>query len=31
MQSTTEQDIESGETYLGIMQQNLEVLKKALQ
>ena len=31
MQSTTEQDIESGATYLGIMQQNLEVLKKALQ
>ena len=31
MQSTTEQDIESGETYLGIMQQNLEVLKQALQ
>ena len=31
MQSTTEQDSESGETYLGIMQQNLEVLKKALQ
>ena len=31
MQSTTEQDIESGGTYLGIMQQNLEVLKKALQ
>ena len=31
MQSTTEQDIESGETYLDIMQQNLEVLKKALQ
>ncbi len=31
MQSTTEQDIESGATYLGIMQQNLEVLKQALQ
>ena len=31
MQSVTTKDIEGGETYLGVMQQNLEVLKKALQ
>ena len=31
MQSVTSKDIEAGETYLGVMQQNLEVLKKALQ
>lgn len=31
MQSVTTKDIEEGETYLGVMQQNLEVLKKALQ
>ena len=31
MQSVTTKDIEAGETYLGVMQQNLEVLKKALQ
>ena len=31
MQSVTTKDIEGGETYLGVMRQNLEVLKKALQ
>lgn len=31
MQSVTTKDIEGGETYLSVMQQNLEVLKKALQ
>ena len=31
MQSVTTKDIEGGETYLGVMQQNLEVLKKELQ
>lgn len=31
MQSVTTKDIEGGESYLGVMQQNLEVLKKALQ
>lgn len=30
MQSTTSQDIEGGATYLSIMKENLEVLKKAL-
>ena len=30
MQGTTAQDVEAGETYLGIMQRNLDVLKQAL-
>ncbi len=31
MQSVTEKNIADGETYLGVMQKNLEVLKQALQ
>ena len=31
MQSTTEEDIKAGASYLGIMEKNLEVLKEALQ
>ena len=31
MQSTTSQDVEAGATYLSIMNENLEVLKQALQ
>lgn len=31
MQSTTSQDVKNGETYLGAMEGNLEVLKQALQ
>ena len=31
MQSTTSQDVADGTTYLSVMEQNLEVLKKALQ
>lgn len=31
MQSTTSQDVANGTTYLSVMEQNLEVLKKALQ
>ena len=31
MQSTTSEDVKNGATYLGIMESNLEVLKKALQ
>ena len=31
MQSTTEEDIKAGDSYLGIMEKNLEVLKEALQ
>ena len=30
MQGTTAQDVEAGETYLGIMQRNLDVLRRAL-
>ena len=31
LQSVTSKDIENGESYLGIMQENLEVLKQAIQ
>ena len=31
MQSTTSKDVESGTTYLSVMQANLDVLKEALQ
>ena len=31
MQSVTEADIENGETYLSVMEDNLKVLKEALQ
>ena len=30
MQSVSEQDIEEGESYLSVMERNLEVLKEAL-
>ena len=31
LQSVTSKDVEAGVSYLGVMQQNLEVLKEALQ
>ena len=30
LQSTTSKDVQNGTTYLGVMEQNLEVLKEAL-